>query len=468
MTYEVISIGDGEMLYNAFQGVAMIFGNGSMEKVAKSGFIIGTMLISMLYLTNQEFPLHHILVGMTMYSVMFVPTDTVTIEDVYTGDVRVVANVPIGVAMPMSVISTMGVGMTEMFETAFSTPSEASMLSSGGIGTGGYLNALNTLIKLRHIGIGTTGSNAGWEGDIGKTINLYIENCVMYDLELASDYHEVTRESLEKSPDLWDAMKTTFKNIDIMTFLPSAPEGAQKSCKDAYDALNTYLNDSGNIDKTDLYVAGLLGITDPAQRADDKIDRAASALSLAGFESQKFMRNALLASYLKDGPSAFIMRTGQEQLNLQWASEQGMFNEIARPLMAFVEMFTVAISPIVAFLTTLGPIGMTMMARYVQMMLWIALWGPLMAVCNLYITIVTTRALKVIADNAADNGSGMEAMIMHDELYRTLETWLSAGGMLASSVPALSLMIVYGGSVAATNLAGKMTAGASSSVNPSR
>ncbi len=468
MAYEVISIGDGEMLYNAFQGVAMIFGSGNLEKIIKSGFIVGTMLISIRYLTNQEFPLHHFLVGVTVYSVMFVPTDTVTIEDIYTGDVRVVANVPIGVAVPMSVISTMGVNMTEMFETAFSTPSEASMLSSGGIGTGGYLNALNTLIKLRHIGMGTTGSNAVWEGDIGKTINLYIENCVMFDLELTDDYHEVTRESLEKSPDLWDAMKTTFKNIDIMTFLPSAPTGAQKSCKDAYEALNTYMNDSATIDKTDRYVAGLLGITDSAQRADDKIDRAASALSIAGFESQKFMRNALLASYLKDGPSAFIMRTGQEQLNLQWASEQGMFNEIARPLMAFVEMFTVAISPIVAFLTTLGPIGMTMMVRYVQMMLWIALWGPIMAVCNLYITIVTTRALKVMADNAAENGSGMEAMIMHDQLYQTLETWLSTGGMLASSVPALSLMVVYGGSVAATNLAGKMTSGASSSVNPSR
>jgi len=462
MAYEILSIGDGEMLANAFQGVAMMFGGGHLEKIMKSGFILGTTLISMRYLTEQEFPLHHVLVGITVYSIMFIPTDTVTIEDVYTGDVRVVANVPLGVAMPMSVISTMGVTMTELFETAFSTPSEASLLNDG------YLSALNTLIKLRHIGIGTTGSNAGWDGDISKTINAYIENCVMFDIELTNDTHEVTTEALQKSPDLWDAMKTTFINIDIMTYFPSKPEGQQRSCNDAYEAMTNYFNDSGNVDKNDGFVAAILGIKDPAQRADDKIDQAAAALSMVGFDSQKFMRNALLASYLKDGPSAFIMRTGQEQLNLQWASEQGMFNEIARPLMAFVEMFTVAISPIVAFLTTLGPIGMTMMVRYVQMMLWIALWGPLMAVCNLYITIVTTRALKVVADNAAGNGSGIEAMINHDRLYQELETWLSAGGMLASSVPALSLMIVYGGSVAATNLSGKMTSGASSSVNPSR
>ena len=116
---------------------------------------------------------------------MFIPTDTVTIEDMYTGDVRVVANVPIRRGGTYVGHIDYGRQYDEMFETAFSTPSEASMLSGGGVGTGGYLNALNTLIKLRNIGIGTTGSNVGWEGDIGKTINLYIENCVMFDLELA-------------------------------------------------------------------------------------------------------------------------------------------------------------------------------------------------------------------------------------------------------------------------------------------
>ena len=131
-------------------------------------------------------------------------------------------------------------------------------------------------------------------------------------------------------------------------------------------------------------------------------------------------------------------------------------------------MFTVATSPIVAFLATLGPVGVTMMVRYFQMMIWIALWGPVMAVCNLYITIATTRIMETLTTQAVDNGSALSAMVMHDQLYQTLEIGLSAGGILASSVPALSLMLVYGGSVAATNLSGKMTSGASSSVNPGR
>ena len=462
MVFNILSIGDGEMLANAFEGVAMIFGSGSMVNIVKTGFLLMIFIICFRYLSNLEFPLYHVLVGMIVYLIMFGPTGTVTIEDVYSGETRIVADVPIGVAAPMSIISSMGVNMTQLFETAFSTPDEAGLLYAG------YLDSLNTLIKLRNIGIGNVGSDGGLNGDLSKTINGYIEQCVMFDLELSDSYHEVTREGLQKNPDLWEALKTTFINLDIMTYLPSQPEGKQENCYNAYINITNYITGNSFIDRLDAEVLTLLGITDPEQRADQRIDDAAAALGLAGFDSQTFMRNALLASYLKDGPTAFIMRTGQEQLNLQWASEQSMFNTIARPLMAFVEMFTVAISPIVAFLTTLGPIGMGMIVRYLQLILWIALWGPLMAVCNLYITIVTTRALRVIALHSEDNGSGLQAMINHDQLYQTLETQLSAGGMLASSVPALSLMIVYGGSVAATNLAGRMTAGASSSVNPSR
>ncbi|MDD5274253.1 MAG: conjugal transfer protein TraG N-terminal domain-containing protein, partial [Methylovulum sp.] len=124
--------------------------------------------------------------------------------------------------------------------------------------------------------------------------------------------------------------------------------------------------------------------------------------------------------------------------------------------------------PIVAFLTTLGLMGIKMIARYFQMLIWIALWGPITAVCNLYIAMVTTRIMTTISDQAEANGTSLMAMISHDQLYGTLETWLATGGMLASSVPALSLMLVYGGSVAATNLSGRMTAGTSAAVKPER
>jgi conjugal transfer mating pair stabilization protein TraG len=463
MAFEILSIGDGEVLYNAFQGAAMIFGDDHITTLVKIGFVVGFFLIAFRYLTDQEFPLRYALVGFIVYALMFVPKETVTIEDVYTGEVRNVANVPLGIAAPLSIISRMGVTMTTLFETAFSIPAEAALLENG------YLNALNTLIKLRHIGTGTVGSTSDFEGDLGRTINGYIENCVMFDLEQAVGPYEVTRESLQKSDDLLAALKTTFINIDVMNYLEGNPNGLQQSCKDAYESIAAYLSGESFIERMNHYVSGLIDNKEPTETsAFDRVDQAASALSIAALDAQVYMRNALLASYLKDGPIAFIKRTGQEQLNLQWAAEQTLFNEIARPLMAFVELFTVAISPIIAFLATLGPIGMAIFVRYLQMAVWVALWGPLMAVCNLYIAITASRALALLATHSATNGAGLQAMILHDQLYQTLETWLSAGGMLAASVPALALMIVYGGSIAATNLAGRLTSAASTSVNPGR
>ncbi|NOU22452.1 MAG: conjugal transfer protein TraG, partial [Methyloglobulus sp.] len=463
MAYQVISIGDGEILYNTFQGAAMIFGGGFLDKLIVAGFILGIMLVCLTYLVSLEFPLNQVIVGFIVYLVMFVPDDTVIVEDLYTGQVRTVANVPLGVAVPMSIVSTIGLQTTILFETAFSTPNESQLRNNG------YLNALNTLVKLRNIGIGSAGSDATVTGDVGQTIHGYIENCVMLDLEMTGgSTPEVTRERLLKSTDLLASMLVSFVNVDVLMRLPSSAPGEQRNCADAHAALTNYLTGTGFVDQLDQYVKGVLNVNEPGVTAADRIDQATAALNLAGIDSQTYMRNAVLASYLQDGPSAFITRPGQEQLNLQWASEQSMFNEIARPLMAFVEMFTVAISPIVAFLTTLGTVGLRMMARYLQMIAWVALWGPLMAVCNLYITIVTTRALATVAANADINGTGLDSMLIHDQLYHTLEIWLSTGGMLASSVPALALMIVYGGSVAATNLSGKMTSGVSSNIDPKR
>ncbi|TAL44530.1 MAG: conjugal transfer protein TraG [Methylovulum sp.] len=337
MAYEILSIGDGEMLYEAFQGAAMIFRPENINDLIKSGFVLGTLLITFKYLTDQQMQLNYGLVAVALYTTMFVPTDTVSIEDVYTGEVRTVANVPIGIAAPMSVVSTMGVKSTSLFETSFSTPEEASLLGHG------YLDSLNTLIKIRNVGVGTAGSNPTLNGDLARTVNGYIENCVMYDMELPYGNHEVTKQKLEKADDLWESLKTTFINRDTLVYLPTVVE-PQMTCNEAYVTINNYLYTSEYQAAWASYMNGVLGITDSSVSASDKIDVAAQALGLTALDAQKFMRNALMASFLRDGPTAFIQRTGVEQVKMQWSGEQSVFKEYARPIMSFVEMFTVATS----------------------------------------------------------------------------------------------------------------------------
>lgn len=357
MAYDILSIGDAEMLYNTFNGAAMIFASDNMRTLIKIGFITGLFLVGFHYFYEMKFPLYSVLVGFIVYSLMFTPKDTVVIEDVYTGQVYTVANVPIGIALPMSVVSTIGVNTTKLYETAFSTPDEAGLLQAG------YLEPLDTLVKLRNIGLGTASSDISFNGNLSDSLNGYIEGCVMFDLELQvpANEHEVTREKLLKADDLWAAMKTTFINKDVLVDLPTFT--GQKSCQEAYVLLDQYLNTPEFGALWEQYLHGFLDIKDTAVTSDEVVTQATQALGMVSVDSQNYMRNALMAAYLRDGPAAFIARTGMEQLKLQWSGERTIFNQIARPLMAFVEVFTVAISPIVAFLTTLGIMGIAMIAR---------------------------------------------------------------------------------------------------------
>lgn len=451
---QIYSLGDFEMLTNALQGVAMIFGTSSLKNLVSGGFVLGMLFICTQYLVSQKFSPNHLLTGFVVYSVLFVPTTTVSVEDAYTNQVRTVANVPIGVAAPMSLVSTMGVRMAILFETAFSVPTEASMVENG------YMDALNTLLKMRSAGIGTAGTDGTTNTDVAETLSSYMDTCVMFDVQQNWAPKVVSRAVIMNATDLWGSLQTDFVNRDIFVSLPDGGGTRQLNCHDAYNAIDAHIRSTQFTDVWYSYINGLMGYPDNGTAADSRVGNAIKALNITVTDAQTFMRNALIASFLRDGPSAFIQRPAMEQLQMEWAAEEGIFKRIARPLMAFVETFTVAISPIAAFLVTLGPMGIGVAARYLQLVAWIALWGPVMAVCNMYIAIASSRAIDALSRQATNAGTDISSMVMHDRLYSTLELWVSTGGMLAASTPLLALSLVYGGPVVANSLASRFMGGA--------
>ena len=451
---QIYSLGDFEMLTNALQGVAMIFGTPSLQNLAGGGFTLGILFICTQYVVSQRFNPNHLLTGFIVYSVMFIPVTTVSVEDAYTNQVRTVANVPLGVAAPMSLVSTIGLRMAQLFETAFSIPTEASMVENG------YMDALTTLLKMRSAGIGTAGTDGSTNTDVAITLSRYMDMCVMFDVQQNFAPQVVSRAVIMNTKDLWGSLQTGFVNRDIIVSLPDGGGTRQLNCYDAYNAIDAHIRSTQFTDAWYSYINGLLGYPDNATAADSRVDNAMKALNITAVDAQTFMRNALIASFLRDGPSAFIQRPALEQLQMEWAAEEGIFQRIARPLMAFVETFTVAISPVAAFLVTLGPMGIGVAVRYLQLVAWIALWGPVMAVCNMYIAIASTRAIDALSRQAVHAGADISSMVMHDRLFSTLELWVSTGGMLAASTPLLALSLVYGGPVVANSLSGRFMGGA--------
>ncbi|WP_295455437.1 conjugal transfer protein TraG N-terminal domain-containing protein, partial [uncultured Thiodictyon sp.] len=89
--WDIYSIGDAAYLTAVLNAVAMLSGSGNMHALAGIGFLVGFMLIMFQGIIQARPPqLQHMLVAWVVYMGMFGPTVKVSVQDVYSGAVRVV------------------------------------------------------------------------------------------------------------------------------------------------------------------------------------------------------------------------------------------------------------------------------------------------------------------------------------------------------------------------------------------
>lgn len=418
------------------------------------GFLIGLIMVlfKKVYTAGEQGSIFGwFLVAFIMYSVMFVPKVEVGIVDGFSGATTTVANVPMGVGVSGHIMSNIGRTLAVNFETAFATPSMTE---------GGFVDALEVLMNMRDLSLGPYNSGGGVvPGDVEKTIQYYISDCVIYDIEMPSG--TLTWEKLRNATSLLTAMEVNATAWFTRTFMPGGSrDGDLVTCADAYSAIKNYLEDATRFAAwRDSYVG-------PAKLKKESpevsIDSALADVVNTTNTSANFMLNSLLAnqtrlSQLKHASdygtaaSALITTQAVDQRNVQWAAEETLFKSVARPLMTFVESFVYALTPIMAFLILLGPAGISLVGKYLMLGLWVQLWMPVMAIVNLYINMAASA--DFVAINAA---AELTSMGMLDTLYTSAQSYVATGGMLAAAVPALTLMLLYGSSQAMTHLAGRL------------
>lgn len=460
--WTIYSIGDFALLLEILNAIAALTAPGGalgLGLLVGTGFIVGIFLIVFRAIVSGRLELQYLLVGWIGYMLLFgVRVDTTNVEDVYTGASFPVDNLPIGIAALGGVISGVGHQLTAAFEAAFTTPT---------LTNSGYLESLNILMLLRDQGAGPANSQAqagtpSYTGDVEKSVVNYIKDCVIYDIEMALPTQEVTRESLQMSPNLLAAMRVNSSVWTTVTYIPGEDpdSGRVRTCSAAYTELSTYLNDDF-LPAWNNYLAEVSGIADPAA----SIDLALESIVAAGLDQQHYMLGAFLSRLIRQGDMGRSVELGStaavllksqamEQRRVQWSAEQTMFLEVARPLMAFVEAFSYAITPIMAFLIVLGPMGISLLGKYVLVMIWIQLWTPVLAICNLYINMAAMSKLSGL--HSVVEVTSMRGL---DNLYTEVGSYLATGGMLASATPLISLLILSGSLYAFTSLAQRMQGG---------
>ncbi len=453
--WTIYSIGDSAFLEQVINAVAMITATGDFTAMVRIGLLIGVFIVSLqgLIQGGRGINFQHVFVSWLIFATMFGPTTRVTIEDAYTGQIRVVDNVPIGVAVAGSTISTVGFQITHLFETAFSTPAMTEY---------GFASSLEALIKVRKQVMDRSGlgdANRVGNSDIEQSWFNYIKECTLIGIDIG----QKTIDEILSDPNPFTAIK--FDSSIYGTQIMLSGNNSDLDCTQAYGQLKL-MTETSFIPKLKHVLSASLG-TASETATDDLIRNALNNLGLASVNTQEYIAASVLlpiyeqsvtGKYMDDQAftAAVMVNQAIEQRNTQWAAEQTLFQSIVRPMMTFFEGFIYAITPLIAFVIALGQIGMKMAGKYLLILLWIQLWMPVMAIINLYIHLTVAGKMTSLDTFAGTQIPSFAGMMQMDSV---MQTWIATGGMLASSVPAISLMLVYGSAITATHLAGRLQNG---------
>lgn len=454
-TPTIHSIGDGAFLYEIMNAIAMVIGNGDFNDMCRIGFLIGIIIIFATAISTggRSIDVGKIFAIWLFYTFMYGSSTNVIVEDHYDGTSRVISHVPTGIAVSGSIISQFGYGLTDMMETAFSTPA---------MSTQGFNNGI-TVVKIIRSTAMTRGSFAaandgGIGADFWDSWKNYVRDCTTVGITMGQlSVQQIQTATDVKSALRWDSWRGTA--ISDGTAATSEP-----TCTDAWPRLMTL-----TAKVLPLHILRNLGPKLPMPTTtyveadvETVIDTALGGLGIST-TAQNFVLYSILERIYHEGVVArynadllYTQATAEQdainQRQSQWFGQLALFTDLIRPMLTIIEGLTYAVTPLLAFAILLGGWGISAVGRWFQTSVWIQLWMPTLAVVQLYISMSVTQHIGAIEAAGVGSITTMGGLFALDDIAMK---WAAYGGYIASSVPAITLAMVGMGSVGVMAAAGR-------------
>ena len=442
--WEIYAYQNADSLFGVFNAAAAIHASNdysaALAAVAFCGFVAA--LVAYAFAPEKLQGWKWLATVVLVFSVLIVPKVTIGIVDKTGGSpVKVVGNVPFGVAMLGGITSTIGNTLTGLFETAFQVipgvgalPAELSYQRNG-------LMFGNRLIR-------ETGNVVFQDPAFRTDLINFIHNCTTYDLIDGT----LAPATFSASDDVWPLMASP-NPARFSTLTASGGNVGVDTCP------NVYLNLNGRLPAQITRIQGRL-----AFQLNPTLPVAAAASVIAGQIQQAYLKNSIAnaASTAADiirqnavlnaiedtgkivgqkvnDPAAMVLAVGRAQAvaqqNASWLN-YGKVAEQALPVFRnVVEAMTYAMFPLFVMLLLLTSGRETMLAfkGYAAILIWIQLWPPLYAILNYMASIYAAYDLAA----AANLGTGTKALALQtaSTIYSRAISGEAVVGYLAISIP---------------------------------
>lgn len=510
----IYSLGDSIFLSNVLNGIAMITtggdsstDRGSFLYITAIGALVGIFLTALRGLqTGKAFDLNSLMLCIIAWYFFFGWNVSVSIRDVFHNEDRLVAHVPGGVALTGSAISSLGWGLTSIYEQAFLPVTAEGGISKGLAKGAPFADTAKTLNALTALGgnpalISALDAGKSKQSDnrtgMRENIINYINECTMKAVNLGyknlSDVFNMTVVPEGSSSGSNSSGSGPVEETSALSFnnggniYMTSYNGDTVNCSTALNRMNTDLDSAlkstsvkaiiaaNTVDPTQKQTSGVSTFSLSRSSSDDsayalrKIDDVMGILGKDADTAQNMIKasiyyhvfplgaasNALSAG---DRATATMLEQARMQRNTQWSGEGTMFQQTMIPIMTFIEGFTYAVTPFMGLFLLLGMFGVSLSIKYFMLVAWVQSWMPCLAIANNYIDSSLQRAISDFGMYTANNAT-QGRLDSFEGVMRVMDiaqNHLATAGMFIGAIPIITLFIFSGSIYALSSLTSRM------------
>ncbi len=432
---EIDTVGGGPYIVNVLNAVAAWCGGGGFRSLLQVVMVMGLIysLLVVAFSLNWRVLLNWFLSSTALYLCMIVPTTTVIVVDSVTTSpgTGTVGNVPIGLALIASVSSQANKWLTQTAEGLFTMPGTLDYSNAGMI----YPIRTNDVAKEFEI----------TDPVLKADVEGYIQNCTFYDIMLGQGNSWST---LANSPDLLTALGPGSPARST----PWIPAGGGVStivpCQTAYQTMQqtlptlatTTLNNVGKVFYPSLTSGQGTKLGNDLTAASSYLFGPGGGISGQQYFQQRSLVNAFMEARANFGAGSgdtFAAMHADVQAENSYLSG-------ARQAMTWVPVLNIVLTvifyamfPVIFPLFLLPQTGIQAFKGYTAGFFYLAAWGPLCGLINMFIGQYAATQLTALSSNGPTLGS-MAAMDAVDQNMAML------AGYLMMTVPVLAAGMAKG------------------------
>ena len=425
-------VSNGDLMKTIFDGIVAVMGSSTFSTALRIAATFSILSVAYAYTRSRDLLGIVKWFGLYFGIVVIMLTPKATIQIIDSSNPMVAANtvdnVPVGIALPASMITSLAWGLQQEFEQVFHMPNDPGYSQTGML-FGSKLFRLSSATPLPK--------------DLASKINLYFKNCVVGDILIRHIY------SVKE-------LATSNNILDLITQNPSVARGLYnngqfQTCAAYAPTLKAAVQAVSNNDFTimghRLWGSKVQGsdalLKTYLQSSYQKYTNIAQTAT--GILNQNLMingiRNGVQSYAANTGSSAglenYAYTKGMMQMRLAWATSKNIASETLPLLSTVLTALMFGLFPVIILLGIQPGIGPSVVRKYIYTLLWICSWPIFYSILNCMMTYYLYDKSGGFVTNGLTLSNQNSLLQEHSDVA-------NMAGYLALAIPFISMGIVTG------------------------